>query len=140
MFCFFTSIAVWIHSSIVITFDCGFQEKSTISFVRSIFVRLFDDEVFDWNIKLSWCFRRNEAVSRKIEALSNLFVWIDVLSDEDFFSILRISSKFEINWLNKSRRRFSFSFRYCLFSWNRKSIDSNRFFLFWLFTFLLVNV
>ena len=71
---------------------------------------------------LFWCLRRNEAVSRRIEALSNLFNREDVLlvafvcedDDEDFFSRSRISSRFWINWLNKSRRRFSFSFRNCL--------------------------
>ena len=46
-----TSIAVSIHCSISTKFDGGFQEKSKISFARSIFVRFTDDDPLVWKIK-----------------------------------------------------------------------------------------
>jgi hypothetical protein len=46
----FTSIAVWIHSSVVTRFGGGFQQRSRISFVRSTVVWPGDKTLF-WTDK-----------------------------------------------------------------------------------------
>jgi len=58
----------------------------------------------------------------KVDVLVNC--WLEI----DFISRFSVSSKLQINWLNKSRRRFSFWFRCCLYKGNESTcfLLSNR--------------